>query len=220
MAGRSVPVWMTRAAACAAPGAVASGQLWEMLAARWAIPRQRGRDLGGSLNLNLLVHRGDERLVARVHRPSVSPARLEDIQAVRDNLDQAGVPCSALVRARDGARWAQAGDRLAEVERFVPHDGRMNSPPRLARGLPILGRIHTLLAGMDVSPGGAGRRVRQPHRARPGAGRDPGRDGPDQKLAADAGRAADGRAGGAASRTGRRRRSRPRGRDAPAADPR
>jgi Ser/Thr protein kinase RdoA (MazF antagonist) len=117
-------------------------------------PRQRGRDLGGSLNLNLLVHRGDEHLVVRVHRPSVSPASLEDIQAVRDELDQAGVPSSALVRARDGARWARAGDRLVEVERFVPHDGRMNTPPRLARGLPTLGRIHTLLAGMEVSPAG------------------------------------------------------------------
>jgi len=146
--------------------AVASGQLSEMLAARWAIPRQRGRDLGGSLNLNLLVHRGDERLVVRVHRPSVSPARLEDIQAVRDNLDQAGVPCSALIRARDGARWARAGDRLVEVERFVPHDGPMNTPPRLARGLPILGRIHTLLAGMHVSP--AGRAVEFANHIEPG----------------------------------------------------
>jgi Ser/Thr protein kinase RdoA (MazF antagonist) len=89
--------------------AVVSAQLWEVLEARWAIPRQRGRDLGGSLNLNLLVRRGDERLVVRVHRPSVSPARLEDIRAVRHELYQAGVPCSALVPARDGARWAQAG---------------------------------------------------------------------------------------------------------------
>src|SRR5262250_2395414 len=113
--------------------AVASGQLWEMLAARWAIPRQRGRDLGGSLNLNLLVHRGDDRLVVRVHWPSVSPARLEDIQAVRDRLDAAGVPCSALIPARDGARWAWAEARLVEVERFIPRNGAMNTWPRLAR---------------------------------------------------------------------------------------
>jgi Ser/Thr protein kinase RdoA (MazF antagonist) len=118
--------------------AVASAELWEVLAAGWAIPGQPGRDLGGSLNLNLLVSRGDDRLVVRVHRPSVSQARVQDIQAVRGRLDAAGVPCSALVAARDGARWARAGDRLVEVERFIPHDATMNTPHRLARGLPLL----------------------------------------------------------------------------------
>jgi len=146
--------------------AVASAELWEVLAARWAIPRQHGRDLGGSLNLNLLVGRRGEQLVVRVHRPSVSPARLEDIQAVRDRIDVAGVPCSALVPARDGGRWARAGPWLVEVERFVPHDGRMNTPRRLARGLPILGRIHSLLADVDVSP--AGRAVEFANHIEPG----------------------------------------------------
>jgi Ser/Thr protein kinase RdoA (MazF antagonist) len=134
--------------------AAASGKLWEVLAARWAIPRQRGRDLGGSVNLNLLVHRGNDQLVVRVYRPSVSPARLKDIQVVRDRLDGAGVPCSVLVPARDGTRWAQVAGRLLEVERFIPHDGTMNTPRRLALGLPILGRIHALLAGMQVGPAG------------------------------------------------------------------
>src|SRR5260370_18934904 len=50
------------------PGDV-SAELWEVLAAGWASPRQRGRDLGGSLNLNLLVSRGDERLVVRCTGP-------------------------------------------------------------------------------------------------------------------------------------------------------
>ncbi len=134
--------------------AVESAELWEVLAAGWAISPQHGRDLGGSLNLNLLVSRGDDRLVVRVHRPSVSQARLQDIQAVWDRLDAAGVPCSALVAARDGARWARAGDRLVEVERFIPHDAAMNTPHRLARGLPLLGRIHARLADMEVSPAG------------------------------------------------------------------
>src|SRR5207244_9267090 len=111
--------------------AVVSAELW-VLAAWWAIPRQPGRDLGGSLNL--LVSRGAGQLVVRVHRPSVSPARLEAVQAVRDRLDAGGVPGSALVPARDGARWARAGDRLVEVERFIPHDGAMNTPGRLAAG--------------------------------------------------------------------------------------
>jgi len=134
--------------------AVVSAELLEVLAARWAIPMQQGRDLGGSLNLNLLVDHGGDQLVVREHRPSMSRARLEDIQRVRNGLHDAGVPCSALVPARDGARWAQAADRLVEVERFIPHDGRMNTPSRLARGLPLLGRIHALLADADVSPAG------------------------------------------------------------------
>jgi Ser/Thr protein kinase RdoA (MazF antagonist) len=134
--------------------AVVSAELRELLITRWAIPRQHGRDLGGSLNLNLLVSRGDEKLVVRVHRPSVRPARLEDIQAVRQQLHHAGVLCSALVPAGDGAWWARSGDRLVEVERFIPHDGRMNTLHRLARGLPILGCIHSVLAEVEVSPAG------------------------------------------------------------------
>jgi Ser/Thr protein kinase RdoA (MazF antagonist) len=146
--------------------AAVSAELWEVMAAGWAIPRQQGRDLGGSLNLNLLVSRGDDRLVVRVHRPSVSQPRLQDIQAVRDRLDAAGIPCSALVAARDGARWARAGDRLVEVERFIPHDATMNTPHRLARGLPLLARIHALLADMEVSP--AGRAVEFANHIEPG----------------------------------------------------
>jgi Ser/Thr protein kinase RdoA (MazF antagonist) len=136
-----------------------------VLAARYAIPRQQGRDLGGSLNLNLLLSRGDDQLVARVHRPSVSQARLAAIQQVRRWLDAAGVPCWALVPARDGAWWARAG-RLVEVERFIPHDRRMNTPRRLAIGLPILGRIHALLADVDVSA--AGRTVQFANHIEPG----------------------------------------------------
>jgi len=134
--------------------AVASRELWEVLAARWAIPRQHGRDLGGSLDLNLLVSRGDDQLVVRVHRPSVSPGRLEAIQHTRQQVHGAGVPCCALVADHDGAGWARAGGRLVEVERFIPHNGRMNTPQRLASGLPILGRIHTLLADVTASPAG------------------------------------------------------------------
>jgi len=145
---------MTRAAAGAAAGQWCRPDCGRRWPPGGRFPRQHGRDLGGSLNLNLLVSRGDDRLVVRVHRPSVSQVRVQDIQAVRDRLDAAGIPCSALAAARDGARWARAGDRLAEVERFIPHDAAMTTPPRLARGLPLLGRIHARLAGLEVSPAG------------------------------------------------------------------
>jgi hypothetical protein len=64
----------------------------------------------------MLVSRGDERLVVRVHRPSVSPARLEAIDHARQHLDAAGVPCSALLVASDGTRWARAAGRLVEAK--------------------------------------------------------------------------------------------------------
>jgi Ser/Thr protein kinase RdoA (MazF antagonist) len=162
-------------------------------------PVTTGSFMGGSLNLNLLVHCGDERLVVRVHRPSVSSARLEDIQAVRDRLDAAGVACSALVPARDGARWAWAEGRLVEVERFIPHNAAMNTRPRLARGLPILGRIHTLLAGAKVSP--AGRNVELANHIEAGQVL----SGTGAGTAPRAMGTADGQRGGAAGRARRRR---------------
>jgi hypothetical protein len=196
--------------------AMVSAELWGVLAARWAIPRQPGRDLGCSLNLNLLVSHGAGQLVVRVHRPPVSPARLEAVQAVRDRLDAAGVPCSALVPARDGARWARAGDRLVEVERFIPHDGAMNTPGRLARGLSLPGRLDTLLAGMDVAPPGRTAEFATWRRA----ARHSGWGGPDQKLAPHPGGAAHGQPGGAAGRARHSRRSRAGGGPAAAADAR
>ena len=53
------------------------------------------------------------------------------------------------------------------MERYIPHDGRMHTPPRLARGLPLLGRVHALLAGAEVSP--AGRSVEFANHIDPGA---------------------------------------------------
>lgn len=93
-----------------------------MLAAGYGIPRQHGRDLGGSLNL--LVRRGGDRLVARVYRPSVSGSRLEEIQQVRRRLEDAGVPCSALVPARNEPR----GERLRVI-----YQGLTRAVPRVRR---------------------------------------------------------------------------------------
>jgi len=61
-----------------------------VLAARYAIPRQQGRDLGGSLNLNLLVSRGRDQLAAPgAGRRRVRPS-LEAMQQARRRLDDAG----------------------------------------------------------------------------------------------------------------------------------
>jgi Ser/Thr protein kinase RdoA (MazF antagonist) len=76
-----------------------------------------------------------------------------------------------MVPARDGARWTRAGDRLVEVERFIPPDATMNTPHRLARGLPLLGRMHGPLADMEISPAGRAAEFAnhiEPGRALPG----------------------------------------------------
>jgi len=108
-------------------------------------------DLGGSANLNLLVADGPARYVVRVYRPHVTVGRLADIQRVRGELRRAGVPCPALVPARDGQPWVRVGGRLVEVERFVDHDATMDSWDRLHVGLPLLGRIHSALQPVRVS---------------------------------------------------------------------
>lgn len=111
-------------------------------------------DLGGSSSLNLLVAAGPARYVARIYRPYVTTARLAAIHHVRRELGRGGVPCAQMVPTRDGEAWVSIGDRLLEVERFVDHDAKMDSWDRLERGLPLLGRLHSLLRGVAVSAGG------------------------------------------------------------------
>lgn len=131
-----------------------SDELYRFLEERYALDCGDVRDLSGSLNRNLLVRKGSERLVARVYRQSVSAGRLSDLQYARREIDRAGVPCVEVVPALDGSPFVKFGDRLIEVERFVEHDGRMNTAPRLLRGMPWLGRIHSVLRDLPLTNGG------------------------------------------------------------------
>lgn len=95
------------------------------------------RDLGGALNLNVLLPDG---FVARVYRSWTSPARLDAIQSVREHLAARGLPTTELVRTSDGAAWVRLGDRLVEVERFLDGEDmdtwegrRVDSPHRGGR---------------------------------------------------------------------------------------
>lgn len=134
--------------------AVPTAELEEVLGRCYGIHAGHGADLGGSANLNLLLADGPVRYVVRVYRPHVTAGRLADIQRVRGELRRAGVPCPALVPARDGQPWVRVGGRLVEVERFVDHDAQMDSWDRLQVGLPLLGRIHAALQPMQVSAEG------------------------------------------------------------------
>jgi homoserine kinase type II len=108
-------------------------------------------DLGGSSNLNLLVSNDACQYVLRVYRPYVTETRLGDIHLVKRELTARGVPCPEVVATRDGQPWIMLDGRLVEVEYYVERDADMDSWERLETGLPILGRIHTILRDVKVS---------------------------------------------------------------------
>ncbi len=132
-----------------------SAELFETLRRQYGVePRGRVSDLGGSSSLNLPVTDGAGRFVARVYRPYVTTGRLGAIQLARNALLAGGVPATETVPAKDGRTWIEFGDRLVEVERFVEHDARMDNLGRLIAGLPTLGRVHSLLAPLEIGPEG------------------------------------------------------------------
>lgn len=107
-------------------------------------------DLGGSSSLNLLVYNAINKYVIRIYRPYVTQARLEDIQRIRHQLTNGGIPCSEVIATLDGQTWTMFDGRLMEVEYYVVHNSKMDSWERLLIGLPILGRIHTILHNIKV----------------------------------------------------------------------
>lgn len=136
--------------------AAPSPALFEALRDRYgiAVSENQIRDLGGSSSLNLLVTSQATRYVVRVYRPYVTAARLDDIQRVRGHLAGNGVPCSKVVPTRDGQPWIALDNRLVEVEPYIEHDGYMDSWERLQAGIPLLGRMHTLLRRVEASADG------------------------------------------------------------------
>jgi homoserine kinase type II len=135
--------------------ALVSPRLFAALHEHYGIPTGAARhDLGGSSNLNLLLGDGARRYVVRVYRPWVTEARLADLQLARRHLAQGGVPCAPPIPTRTGESWIRVDGRLVEVEPYVEHDAKMDSWARLEAGLPLLGRIHSLLRPLAVSAAG------------------------------------------------------------------
>ncbi|HZC25505.1 MAG TPA: hypothetical protein VE287_00690, partial [Actinopolymorphaceae bacterium] len=131
-----------------------SPTLVDALATHYGLDARHARDLGGGLNLNLVLEAGDRSYVARIYRPYVTDARLAAIQQVRNEVAAAGVPSATLLRTRDGSGWVDLGGALVEVESFVDNDAHMNTPDRLHGGLPTLGRIHGALRHSEASAAG------------------------------------------------------------------
>lgn len=108
-------------------------------------------DLGGSRNLNLLVSAKEKRYVVRVYRSWVTAQRVVAIQRVRCLLSSGGIPSSVVVPTRAGTSWTTHEGCLLEMEEYVESDAYMDSWERLAAGLPLLGRMHSLLKKVEVS---------------------------------------------------------------------
>jgi homoserine kinase type II len=112
-------------------------------------------DLGGSNNLNLQLPVEDGRTdgyVARIYCPWTSPARLRGIQLARFTLVGEGLPFAETIATRDGETIVEHDGRVIEVERFVGGDV-MDLDDGLEVGLPVLARIHEVLAELDPPPG-------------------------------------------------------------------
>nr|WP_272955958.1 phosphotransferase [Actinopolymorpha rutila] len=110
------------------------------------------RDLGGSSNLNLLTERAGRPVVVRVYLPWVDATRLTDLQRIRGLLRDAGVPNPRVLPTADGQPWTSFYGRVVEMEEYVEHDADMDTWNRLNAGMPTLGRIHSVLAGVDAAP--------------------------------------------------------------------
>jgi Ser/Thr protein kinase RdoA (MazF antagonist) len=135
--------------------ATASPRLFAALRDRYGFRGDEdAKDLGGSSNLNLLLTDGHHRSVVRVYRPWVTAARLAAIQRARRQLACGGVPCAPPLPTSDGEWWIVVDGRLVEVEPYIQHDAEMDAWERLQTGLPLLGRIHTLLQPLQVSGDG------------------------------------------------------------------
>lgn len=111
-------------------------------------------DLGGSSALNLYVKDGQNPYVVRVYRPYLTEARFADYRLVRQKFHANHIPVSEVVPTLDGQEYMVFDGRFVEVERYVEHDAYMDSWELLMKGLPLLGRIHTILKEVQCSTDG------------------------------------------------------------------
>ena len=88
--------------------------------------------------------------VLHIARVEVGPARIEALHRARARLAACGIPVVALMTSLAGSTWHGCQGRVVEVERWVEHDGRMNSWPRLRTGCSLLAEIHNAWFGLDL----------------------------------------------------------------------
>jgi Phosphotransferase enzyme family len=92
--------------------------------------------------------------VVRVYWPGVSVERVAALQAACRALGDAGLPVVPLIPSQCGRAVEAVNGLVVEVEEYVEHDGRMNTPPRLLRGAALLAGVHDALADLRLGPEG------------------------------------------------------------------
>lgn len=136
--------------------AIVTPDLEEFLRAHWGVrPAGAASDLGGSVNLNLLVTDGRSLRVARVYRPFVTGQRIGALQAARRHLARHGVPAAEPVPGLRGRYWETFQGRAVEVEPYLAAPTAMHTLARVRTGLTVLGRIHALLQEFPPDPAAA-----------------------------------------------------------------
>jgi len=123
---------------------------------RWGVALGSDSELAALTQLpewwNETAVRRDLGLVVRIYRAGVRPDRVAALQTARGALGKVGIPIVPLLPSRRGTTLEVIGDRVVEVESFVPHDGRMNTPIRLRRGAAVLAQVHDVLRNLDLGP--------------------------------------------------------------------
>lgn len=106
-------------------------------------PIARWSDIQVGWTTNVLLESGTMRFVARIHRNSTSVERVRAMQAARTALADAGVPTVRPIQSRDGATTITlTSGRVAELEKFVEWNTRMNTAPLLRTGHALMAQMH------------------------------------------------------------------------------
>jgi Ser/Thr protein kinase RdoA (MazF antagonist) len=135
------------------PRATTSDALVALLAQSYALGTvERVADLGGAYNLNLRLTTARGDYVARVYRPWVTPLRLAALQRLRQELAARGIPVIPPVPTATGEPLVRVGERVAEVEPFVPHPPAEETWERYTLLVSVLARLHAALRTCDGAP--------------------------------------------------------------------
>ncbi len=124
---------------------VAAGDLWQLDLTGWSVI------VDGQTTTVRLPASG---VAIHVSRAEVGPPRATALQVARSRLAVCEVPVVELLPSMAGTTWEEVEGRVVEVERWVDHDGRMNTWSRLRAGAALLARVHNAWAGLDLGTTG------------------------------------------------------------------
>jgi len=119
----------------------AVGRLWQLDTAGWSVVVD---------DPTLTVRLPACGAALHVSRPEVGPERVAALQTARSRLAACALPVVELLPSSAGATWGTVDGRVVEVERWMEHDGRMNTWSRLRSGAALLANVHDAWLGLDL----------------------------------------------------------------------